>query len=50
MNATQDVGRSIPGLSLRGVKRRSNPFSWIATPSFLGLAMTEKTVQFAGAP
>ena len=27
-------------LSLRGAQRRSNPSSWIATPSFLGLAMT----------
>ena len=30
-------------LSLRGAQRRSNP-CWIATPSFLGLAMTSKRV------
>src|SRR5688572_4519345 len=31
-------------LSLREAERRSNPASWIATPSFLGLAMTNKGV------
>jgi hypothetical protein len=40
-------GRGIPPLSLRGAKRRSNPASWIATPSFVGLAMTEESVKYA---
>jgi hypothetical protein len=41
------VGRGIPPLSLRGAKRRSNPSSWIAMPSVLGLAMTEEIVKYA---
>jgi hypothetical protein len=37
-------------LSLRGAQRRSNPSSWIAAPSFLGLAMTMEDVKYAGQP
>jgi hypothetical protein len=33
---------SVPGLSLRGAQRRSNPARWFATPWFLGLAMTNR--------
>jgi hypothetical protein len=45
MVAAQDVERGIPPLSSRGAKRRSNPSGWIATPSFLGLAMTEASME-----
>jgi hypothetical protein len=41
---TPDVERDISPLSLRGAKRRRNPACWIATPSFLGLAMTGEIV------
>jgi hypothetical protein len=34
--------------SFTEAQRRSNPVSWIATPSFLGLAMTSRCVMDAG--
>jgi hypothetical protein len=38
----QPVIHSVPVLSLRGAQRRSNPARWFATPSFLGLATTNR--------
>jgi hypothetical protein len=35
-------------VSLREAQRRSNPSSWIATPSFLRLAMTSRNLMDAG--
>jgi hypothetical protein len=34
--------------SFTEAQRRSNPASWIATPSFLGLAMTSRCVMHVG--
>jgi hypothetical protein len=48
VNVAQAVERRIRPLSLREAQRRSNPSSWIATLSFLGLAMTEESVSYAG--
>jgi len=46
---TREAGLVMPTrVSLAAAQRRSNPSSWIAAPSFLGLAMTREGVKFPG--
>jgi len=39
------VTQPLQVLSLREAQRRNNPSSWIATPSFLGLAMANRSAK-----